>query len=419
MGAPKARPVALATLDWLLSGPRSAVLVHLENYVNDGSPSGYSSVNAPPGEFVTSVDRPLSLPVIRPHDCEIIEQGRLSPDIPLDALVAHPLTAGLLRNADRDFDVLGELPAWSTAGGRTFLRADDMDGQGGFLKLHYPGVLGRVRRELPLEKAMAGFEVSAELERELAAGTVGGFALLREVGYRSALAGDGRSSWSFLERESRGFPAGRTEAVLVPAFALFSLDRSAPQDPPLLWQLHDSFARGSSAREWLLGTIIEPLIDTYLSATFGLGLMPEVNAQNLLFEVSADGVGRPVLRDMGRVEKLLHVRRERGLSGTFRSSPYKTLDLTLEQDGTQVRHSFSYDFKLGGYVLEPLLACLAGRASAELAAWRRAVAEVAAAKLKRYPIAEACFPVDHTYGHPRQMLTETRPYVELGKPVFR
>lgn len=408
-----------------LKSLKPSSLIYLENFVNDGSPSGFSFVNLPPPDLMPGTVEPIELDLLQVRSGLLVQVG----DWPLasyteaddgEEILAHPTaTPGFMNSYDRlEVRRVGGVPAWVTAGGRTFVLNPLKSSL--HAKLHYPGVLGRVRRELPFLKAVAGYEVSQEVTSFIE-NRSRPFGLLREVGLRSVrgvLSQSWDESWSCIIRDGTAYPAYVTSTVLVPAFSLFARDRLAPNDPSLISQLWEVSGR-SDCISWVWEEVVSPLIESYLAMTFTLGLMPELNAQNVLLEIGK-GVMRPVFRDMGRVEKALHVRRLRGLSTEFISAPYKFIDMALDADYARIRHSFSFDFKLGTYVIEPLLRSLCEATNHDYETAREYVAERNRSVMARDPFVLTCFPSDgQIYGHPKKLLTTTRPYIRLGPAKFR
>ena len=401
-------------------------LIYLENFVNDGSPSGFSTIHVPPPGMQPGTADTVLLDVVEVVDRIVAQYGHWCLPSMADCestgrkvVLVHPaaLEGMLAEYAPAQLAKVGEVEAWLTASGRTFVLKPLEDGA--YAKLHYPGILGRVRRELPLVKALAGFEVSCELERFVRSVHYAG--ILRETGFRSVMWPGSysfdSSSWSCIMREAKVYPYRDISGILIPVFSLFGADSERPSDPTLVVQFCEA-SRSADAVEWLLEELLVPLVRCYLAVTFDVGVMPELNAQNVLFEY--DGHFRVVLRDMSRMEKLLHVRRRRDLSEVFASLPYKGLDLDTEPEFAKIRHSFSFDFKFSTYVIDPLITALCDGMDLDVAVARKRVRDRVKALLAQDPYISTCFPEDGDfYGHPKKLLTSSRPYVRLGRPLFR
>lgn len=386
----------------------------LEGHVNSGSPSGYSELNVPLGSW--DPVRGEGLPVHVVHwDGEVTEFGTwpLSGVTALDrqTLLAHPLMV-----ASRGLDVVASLNGAPTASSRTVVLTDSCPTV--HAKLHYPGVLGRVRREIPLQKAIAGYEVSSEVANLVGKAHGSSWGVLREIGGRSAHDEALGSSWSVVLREGSPHPEVGGPYILIPGFSLTAVDPRRVGDPLLLAQLFQH-SEQDDPTQWLLSSILAPLIEFYMALVGGLGLMPEINAQNWLLQVFLDGSLRVVLRDMGRVEKLLHLRRREQLNESFLSSPYKEVDANFDPALAAVRHSFSFDFKLSQYVLMPLISTAVVSLGVQEREIVGLVRELVGHLLSKYDLIDFFPPCRVSYGHPKMMLTESRPYIDLGPAFFR
>lgn len=399
-----------------------AAWLHLERYVNRGSPSGFTAKYRPPGDYDPWGRRKaFDLPFYPVAKAEVTTRGRWPPGLTSQAygttsMPLHPMTVADRAVADALREsTSGKAPdlvqASPTASGRTLW----LHGTTPLvhLKLHYPGILGRVRRELSFFKAIAGYELSSEITQELERPSRAvSIAVLPEIAVRSWDCASLSSGIAALVRDARPFPHSEDSRTCVPAFALWAPDRFAPEDPLLLLQL---LGADDKPQEKLLEEFLFPIVDSYFYMVFGLGIMPELNAQNLLFELSPEGeVQRIVLRDLSRCEKLLHVRRDLGLRTQFESGDYKCVDLDEDEAFAQVRHSFSFDFKLSGYVLAEIVDAAAAGGIVEAAPidakLREYVDEGLRGKEHFFP------PGGAWYGHDRILLERERPYVEMAAP---
>jgi hypothetical protein len=141
---------------------------------------------------------------------------------------------------------------------------------------------------------------------------------------------------------------------MAPLFSLWSRDRLRPEDPPLIEQLWTLW--GGKAEDVML-FLLTNLIDIHFTLITKLGLQFEFNAQNVLLGLDAQcNIESIVLRDMMDIEKDLVIRRSLGLHTDFASHPYHVLGVE-DQDFARQRRSFSFDFKLATYVIEPLVRC--------------------------------------------------------------
>lgn len=412
-------------LSRIVSDPFDA-LGYMEQFVNIGSPSGYSQRNAPSHRYAPgTAGDPFSLNCLvasreqraedfgyvpaLPNDVDLAERSDwayIHPDV-----VDHPSLATseirlcssprvLPTSSGRTVQIVSELPPWH-------------------IKLSYPGLLGRIDRSLPRIKAIAGPEVSEEITKAIdGEGVSKDVHLLRELGARTITVDDG-ATWGMVVRSPEPYGARADQVrALVPFFALFSPDSRAPQDSMLLWQLARAH-RPSDYAEFVYKSIVRPTLSTYFALVGTLGLQPELNAQNLLLGIdhSATPVA-VVMRDMMGVEKDLTIRASLGLDVNFQSFPYKCIGTELDDRVYPIRHSFGFDFKLGSYVLQPLIDATAelggSRCASELVHnIRDEVSQFTAGLPANY------LPKGVWYSHPKQLLTQARPYISNSGPAFR
>ncbi len=377
--------------------------LRFEQRVNPGSPSGFSTKYRPPPEYDPLLVKSFLLPLVRMPASNLVQAGAIPESVPLrDDIVALYPTDRLGRQRGVP---AGEVTCYPTASGRTVV----IVGVGGdeklwHVKLSYPGVLGRVYRELPWLKAAAGIENSRELQ-ERGAGAF--LAFLPEVGCRGAWIES--ETTCFVLRDHVPWPR-RSGGELVPWFSLLAGDAGAAS------AFEAVFGQASFERAWEL---LESVLRGYFGWVFEFGLMPEINAQNLLVEAGSDGGLRPVARDLGRAERLLHVRRRAALPDPQLSPAYKVIDADADISTAQKRHSFSFDFKLSKYVIAPFIKALEPHVEATTRLGDRA-RELTRDLIAADPDAARWFPAPRqSYGHERMLLTAERPYVDLGPALYR
>lgn len=389
--------------------------IYLEKFVNDGSPSGFTNQHCPPKEFSPSGSKEVLVPIFQVPSEKFVHVG-LWPDSFGDRnwqkneLPLHPLTVKQLQGNPEFSDFINNsgdegVFAQVTAGGRTLSILPD---QKWHFKLHYPGILGRVNRYLPLRKAIAGIENSLALSKHLPNSemkrTMG---FLPEVGLRSMITGDNLTSISTILRSATPKPFLEDEVGLIPVFSLFAKDPNATTDDLLLVQL---LKHAEDPKRELI-KIIEATIQAYNYMTFDLGLVPELNAQNILFSVDRNlKFKRAIIRDFGRIEKALHIRKRKNLFLDFISGDYKVYDFDSDPDFAIKRHSFSLDFKLCQYVLEPILDCGTTFLNMNIGALDQIVRDKIN-KICKFDIHKDLFPPPGKYyAHEKILLTGSRPY---------
>lgn len=404
-------------------------LVHMERWVNDGSPSGFShqySTSPETSPFGTA--KSFCLAAFVGDDSSIRSLGAI-PDWPVADYLDHPnwilihpdmASHPELAQADGAIVWLRNTLVAPTSSGRTvqFLNGP----QAAYVKLHYDGILGRVNRRLGWKAAISGVEVSGAILEALEAGAIDPrITVLRETGARAFISGElgHRVEWGMTWRD--GTPWGPRAAQIkyvVPCFSLFSMDHLQYRDPMILKQLVEESSL--DPMEYCLDLLILPIVDCYFSLIAGCGLQPEWNAQNLLIGLDEDL--RPVglvLRDLESVDKDLTIRETLGLGTHFASHPHKCI--YSSQYNYRIKHSFMFDFKLGQYILDPLLqisALITGRDIEPLRALVQAHVDRWASKLPA-----DFFPEDHRWYAFSPVLVDqsgsVRPYVSYPNPPFR
>lgn len=232
------------------------------------------------------------------------------------------------------------------------------DGSGQFLKLAYRGMIGRVVRDLSTLHARSAVEVSTAIRDAQRAGSLPkSFRFMGETFARVARLSNRDDptnpiyDWGIVAREPCATWSSRG-SYLVPAFALFSTDEISPNHPTILNQVLSVHA--ANAEEFLVESVIAPIFDGYFSLLLCRGLQLEAHAQNVLFEIDEHlDVVAVVFRDAESVDKDVSLMEELGLGNPFHGLEYKCL--LRGQYNYQIMHSFMFDFKLGEYLVTPLI----------------------------------------------------------------
>jgi hypothetical protein len=279
---------------------------------------------------------------------------------------------------DGGYSIEGTVTVAPTASGRTVL----VLGEGYFVKLAYLTYLGRLVRHINKEMVLSACEVTKQLVAALQTNRLNpAFSILRESCGRvahipigkfghSATAALPRNEnacyeWGVLFRECRPFPYVGEDELLIPFFALFSEEFSpstglpvASQDKPLLIQLFENQNR--SIEEFLLDEILYPLFNTYFDALIFAGVELEAHAQNMLLTIDLRGaVKRIVCRDFESAGRDVPVMEHMGID-YVRHGSYKYNTIRPKERGQKypkyyINHSFMFDFKLGQYLVTPLI----------------------------------------------------------------
>jgi hypothetical protein len=400
---------------------------YAERYINDGSPSGFSERNSTSAETSPfGLKPPFKLSILtaektRDFGC-VARASVLNTQLPHDAIFVHPdMHDQFMHDSSGVGATLtrSEVLVAPTASGRTvqFVSAEPHD----YVKLHYAGVLGRMRRELPFAKAIAGPETSAIIENAIAKKLLPPLLHVLPEPYARIAAvpnGDALNEWGMVYRSATPIGANTSQiAVLLPCFALFSVDRLAPHHPSILAQILQKHSRVATG--YFMESLILPMVDMYFMLLRTLGLQAEWNAQNLLFGFSRDfEVVAIVMRDLESVDKDISLMRHLGLAARFESAPYKCIHST--QYNYQIKHSFMYDFKLGESVLRPLFAAAANCIDINFARFASIVGSHVSEHTRHLP--DDFFPKAKWYSFERVLVDQSRdwrPYVEHGAPAFR
>lgn len=321
--------------------------MYLERYVNEGSPSGFTALNEP-GEGFRPSDpaEHFSLPIFQCESLGGINVGT-SPRLGVGELPVHPE----MQNAF--IQVSGKLPhryvtAAPTSSGRTL--AITGDSTRFYAKVAYQRLLGRVTRKMTRSHVLSSIEVSGLYESAIEAQILPpSFHIYRE---RSGLYFPDESplcDWGYVERDLTPYP--EKTCIQVPAFALLA---GTKQGSSTLFHELLTAMPSLHAASGVFAGLVQPILDAYFSSVTVLGLQPEAHAQNVVFLL--DEFYSPIgiaLRDMESVDKDLPLLEVQNYIDRFTPTGYKFLSRSAYN--YQIMHSFMFDFKLGQYLLGPLV----------------------------------------------------------------
>ena len=346
-------------LDEILRSPLTS-WVNAERYVNDGSPSTYDTINT-----VTKTMHPLHGEATIEIPCfdfsnfihwigdNTFDSNTKGCKLKECLIPVHPDIVDSSTMADwlarkRPVSIITAIPSSSS---RTVFVLDNNEPKY-FFKLHYDRLLGRFNRSLNERRIKAALEVNADLV-SIISDVPSGFSFLPE--FAGIIVKDEDKVPSSFGAILRGLqPVGKKndDHAIIPLFSLFSRDTRNPKDPPLLCELFPY--------DHPLTVFLEELIDIILNSYFFLavrhGLIPEWNAQNLLISINKDGqIVGIVCRDLQGTYRDLAFRSTK-LPNIDQGS-YKVLECNNKYQciSAQLQRSYLFDFKLGEYVLTPLL----------------------------------------------------------------
>ncbi|MCB9205434.1 MAG: hypothetical protein H6603_10695 [Flavobacteriales bacterium] len=400
----------------------------IERYLNDGSPSGFTTIYTTSPETSPFGSTSWFNPFICLAPPENFKTFGTIPSWPGESfgtnddwILVHPDMADnvFFRQNELKIFIDKGLKVSPTASGRTVQIVNKTPQD--YVKLHYEGILGRVRRELPYNKAIGGPEtsiiISEAIDRRILPNEL---SLFKEPGARILENKvDGRvSQWGMVWREGTPYGLSSSEATyIIPIFSLFSFDRLATYEFPILKQIIDHSDCGPDV--YVFDKLITPILKCYFELILKLGLQAEWNAQNLLIAFNNDfSETKLVMRDLESVDKDITLMEQLNIKHQFDSYPYKCL--LQEQYNYTIKHSFMYDFKLGDYILEPLATFLYKYYKVNFNNTQNRIREIAQKYIDQLPT--DFFPKKKWYSFEKVLVDQSvieRPYLAHNNPKFR
>lgn len=385
----------------------------LERFWNDGSPSGFRPLvkrtfapEASPCTFKLPAAVVPRNDVTTTFGAQLAEMGNRTPseDDPIDFHFHPALNPSVLWSCPMELSE-NRLDASPTASVRTVANLTEHGRIEYFVKLHFPSLLGRFERSLQLHKWAASLERS-RLFKEAYQDKRMEWSFLEEFSGQFYSGSNSNSAFGNIFRSS--FPFGHEEDnsfLIIPAFSLFAKPHVGTTSIIQAIRVKHGWTVDECLEHFAISTI-----DMYFELWLDFGLMPELNAQNLLFLYDMnDGKIMPVVRDMQDTyvdQEIIH----RPYCITYKC-------ISGGDEITQARRSFSFDFKLGEYFLHPLIKSLSIRSKSDDLdrglLWR--LREHIAEKIK----GTACLPEGATYFYPRQLKGKDLRLQRGPKPIFR
>lgn len=402
------------------------VRAYAERFINDGSPSGFSTINTTSEETSPFGITEWFNPFICLGPKQFFKAYGEIPNLvdskeSDDWIIVHPDMVKKKIFKDKRFDLkkAKHIRVVPTASGRTVQVINDKNND--YLKLHYQGILGRITREIPYDKAIAGPELSIilekairnkVLEKELSIFPEKGAKVLQK---KSMI---GIEEWGMVYRKNEVF--GDLEErtfIVLPIFSLFSMDRNNKKHHPLLKQIIDF--KNIDSEKYVFEALIEPLVRCYFDLILKLGLQPEWNSQNLLVGFDNNlNVIKLIMRDLESIDKDLTVMEEFNIEHDFQCYPYKCI--FRGQYNYTIKHSFMYDFKLGESILAPIGDILIRYFDYDLEKFNSKVKEISKKYIQLLP--NEFFPKNKWYVFDKVLVDKNkpdRPYIEFDNPKFR
>ena len=329
----------------------------MERYVNNGSPSGFDRKHTS-SKFTSPRGRCPSYELLVVRFDESIDIQTIGEDVGIigeRCVFCHPdnLNNSILQELKGHFDIVDHVQVAPTASARTvkLLNTDY------FIKLDYMGFLGRIRRNLDYQHLLSACEVTRDMCSGIDSGTYNEkFGILKEnrgrVAYLPKKDG-GFYELGYLIRDA--IPYHRLpdkELFLIPTFSLFAKDLYTPMHKPLLLQLYELSEK--NINDFAFYDVLGPILDCYFDALVNHGFGMEAHAQNTLIAIdNAYQIKLIVSRDMESVDKDLPLREYIGVKSKIKALDYKCIRET--DYNYAIKHSFMFDFKLGEYLLSPII----------------------------------------------------------------
>ena len=292
-------------------------------------------------------------------------------------------------------------------------RTVHVEGSDIYIKLHYPGIIGRLNRVLGFQQLISGIEITSIFDEAYNNNQLPDYFAYMPESYGKLLR-NGQNEIGYIVRE---LPKTLKDFYLVPGFSLFSYDRNVTDAPQLLIQI---LAKSDSPREFFLEEICFKLVDIFFWCALEEGLIPEMHSQNIVFAFNKEwGIEKIILRDFESIDKDISIRCRLGKHINFEEHPYKCI--TNDDKNYLKRHSFMYDHKLGEYLLDPLIECAASSLKIRVEDIRKNLRDYV--QRKYGDIINNFFPADGCwYKYPDEEIdrsTDERPFISMGRAIYK
>lgn len=328
--------------------------VYMERYVNEGSPSGFTAVHTTSYETNPFTGKTsFYLLEFCDNDCETFIAGEESKLFTSGKNYAHPdsVQSRKLMEAGRCLEQ-SDILVCPTASGRTMFILDGF--QKGFLKLTYDvSKIGRCTRDISYIAGCGSVETSDKIRQYIDMKKLPNcFAFLPETSMKVSKlkCGDG-FEWGTIFREFNPYPYVDEEVAVIPAFSLFSRDIKNPSDEWLINQFIELSKQDPGQYLW---NVLKITVDAYWGLNLGCALRPELHGQNCMYELDTDfQITRIVIKDMEDVDRDIVLARHLGIPVSWDTYPFRCYDENSRE--FEYRASYMYDFKLGEYLLSPII----------------------------------------------------------------
>jgi hypothetical protein len=334
----------------------------MERYINDGSPSGFTRKHNTSPEFTPySKESKFDIfGVLMKENC--VDYGTPPEWLKKNEILIHPeYNKFFAINKESTHTVV------PTASSRTVFILDKRC----YAKLQYNKEIGRLKRIFTPEKIDTAIKISSILKGCFDKGIFSNdlFFLPENFGRIIDFGKEYKEKFEtqhlgMIIRDYTPYPhtyIKDSQWRLIPSFSLFSKEYKntgfvSKSIIELLYDFRKEIELNYEA--FLLEKIIKPVFKLYFELLIKTGLHIEGHAQNILFLISVNksklDVLGPVIRDFESFDKDLEIIKEQGLDLKFDSLKDKVND-SSDPEKYQKRNSFLFDFKLGEYLITPIL----------------------------------------------------------------
>lgn len=384
--------------------------LYLERYVNNGSPSGFTKIYTVSSDTQpSSLNRGYYLHALKVDSSTTIKDYGRKPDFFKWDMLSHPDMEEYLDDIIVSHKALYVSP---TASSRTVKCLEDSDW---FVKLAYKGLIGRIDRTIREQQALSSVEVSSIIENAINNNLISNkFFFLREPFARIITRNN--ESWGIILREAHPYPYNKRIRLQIPAFSLFSKDQLNSNDPSIIVQLIQ-YHKITDIEGYLLDNILLPIYDSYFTLLISCGLQLECHAQNTLFAIDDDfNIVGIVAKDAESIDKDLYLMDILGINHDIKSLDYKCLNKT--DYNYQIMHSFMFDFKLGEYLVSPIINEVAAHFVINQDSIQQKIKTHNQQYIKQLP--KDFFPDEwYYYENILHDRTKKRPYISKNNPKYR
>jgi hypothetical protein len=353
-------------IDTLFNTNPTESWLSLERHVNDGSPSGYEHAALPQCFRPRGGESTFLLPCVR---CEggtntVLLSAR--PHKPIGTSPSIPIHPNIISRYG-PVHIQRKLEVVPTSSARTVVVPGPSGRNAICLKLHFPDLLGRFPRPLDERRIVAALEVNRDLETQ--ATNLPRF-MNESIGmiWRPFIHHPEHQVGCIYRSLPREL-SDDSGYQLVPTFALFSRDERNPNHPPLL---HQIVGGSDTPDEIVWRDFLLPVVRAWASLVLEIGHLAEWNAQNVLFLLHSRQHPQIIFRDLQGTYRDLELRPPS--LPRVKDNGYKTLSAG-DVEMARLQRSYLFDFKLGQYVLRPLIDCISSLCDSK-ADLRRRVREV-------------------------------------------